>query len=209
MSKQSRRAAACVATAVASAMGLVGCASHHAEPSSATPAPQQTTSAPQVFQHRTYACGGTIAPPLEPSTSADPVQLSVTGTRFPGDRVIADFKISSGDAKIVLTYPVSPTPPTILLMRAGHVVGRHEAPASGTVEGGPAEMRPIGRHTYVSSLTVDQLCAGTTWTQIKANPTRYRVEIVMSRQPTSGPQTAPPATYLTDPLTTATVRLTR
>jgi hypothetical protein len=187
---------------------LAGCASHDTKPSAATPAPQQTTSAPQVFQHRTYACGSGIAPPLEPSASGA-VRLAVTEARLPGDRITAIYKISSPDTKEVLTYPVSPTPPTILLMHAGRIVGRQKLSASNTVDGGPAEMRPIGRHPYVSSLTVDQLCAGTSWTEIQSHPEQYRVEILMSRQPTSGPQTAPPAAHLADPLTTATAQLGR
>jgi hypothetical protein len=208
MSRRSGRATGCAATAVAAAVTLAGCAHRATDPSAAPSAPELTTSPPQAFQHRTYACGSTVAPPVESSTASDAVRLSVTDVRFHGDRITARYGISSANATTVLTYPVSPTPPTILLMRAGHIVGRHKPPASSVVDGLPAEMRLIGRHPYVASLTVDELCAGTTWAQVRSHPTRYRGEIVMSRQPTSGPQTAPPATRLTDPLTTATTRLT-
>ncbi|MCH5676273.1 hypothetical protein [Streptomyces gilvus] len=207
MSPRSPRAAVCAATVVA--IGLVGCAPRATDPSTAPPAPQLTTSPPQAVQHRAYACGSTVAPPVEPSTAGDPVRLSVTGVRLHGDRVTARYEISSAHTTTVLTYPVSPTPPTILLMRAGHIVGRHEPPASSVVDGRPAEMRPIGRHPYVSSLTVDAWCPGTTAAQVRSHPARYRAEIVMSVQPTGGPQTAPPARYLPDPLTSATARLTR
>lgn len=207
MSGRNRHVAVCAATLIAATVGLAGCGTKEAGPSAVAPATQWTTSAPQVFQHRAYACGTTVAPPAQPSAPGDPVRLSVTGTRVPGDRVTAAYEISSANAGTVLTYPVSPTPPTILLTRAGHIVGRQKPPASDTVEGLPAEGRPIGRHPFVSSLTVDQLCAGTNWPQVRSHPSRYRVEIVMSRQPVGGPQTAPPSPYLADPLTTATARL--
>ncbi|WNM35824.1 hypothetical protein RKE30_38465 [Streptomyces sp. Li-HN-5-11] len=198
-----------MAVAVAAALGLVGCASHHTKPAAVTPAPQQTTSQPQVFQQRSYACGSGIAPPVAPSTSSNPVRLAITETEFVDNRITAAYKISSPDPSEVLSYPVSPTPPTVLLMDGGHIVGLQKPSRSSTVDGRPAEMRPIGRHPYLASLTVDELCPGTDWARVRAHPDQYRVEIVMSRQPTSGPQTAPPPTYLADPLTTASAGLGR
>ncbi|WP_143076803.1 hypothetical protein [Streptomyces sp. MUSC 14] len=209
MTDQSVRGLLCVAVAVAAAFGLAGCASHGTKPAAATPPQQQTTSAPQVFQHRSYACGSGIAPPVAASTLGDPVRLAITKTEFSDNRITATFKIDSANPTEVLTYPVSPTPPTILLTEAGHVVGRQKPLKSGAVDGSPAEMRPIGRHPYTSSLTVDELCPGADWSHMRSHPDQYRVEILMSRQPTSGPQTGPPATYLADPLTTASAQLAR
>jgi hypothetical protein len=188
---------------------LVGCGSHHSKPTAVTPAPEQTTTQPQVFQHRSYACGSAIAPPVAPSTPSSQIQLAITKTELSGNHVTAAYKISSSDPTEVLTYPVSPTPPTILLMDGGRIAGLQKPAKAGTIDGSPAELRPIGRHPYISSLTVDELCPGTDWVKVRAHPDQYRVEIVMSRQPTSGPQTSPPATYLADPLTTASAGLTR
>jgi hypothetical protein len=208
MSGRNRRIAVGTATLIAATVGLAGCGTKEAGPTVVAPVALYPTSAPQVVQRRAYACGTTVAPPARSSAPGDPVRLSITGTRIPGDRVTAAYEISSPHTGTFLTYPVSPTPPTILLTRAGRVVGRQKPPASPTVDGKPAEGRPIGRHPLVSSLTVDLLCPGTTWPQVRSHPSYYRVEIVMSRQPVSGPQTAPPSPYLADPLTTATARLT-
>ncbi|MFJ9906197.1 hypothetical protein ACIRVK_25450 [Streptomyces sp. NPDC101152] len=208
MSGRNRRIAAGTAMLIAATVGLAGCGTKDARPTVVAPVALWPTSPPQVVQQRAYGCGTTVAPPARPSAPGDQVRLSVTGTRVPGDRVTAGYEISSPHAGTVLTYPVSPTPPTILLTRAGRVVGRQTPPASGTVDGRPAEGRPIGRHPFVSSLSVDRLCPGTTWPQVRSHPSLYRVEIVMSRQPISNPLTSTPAPYLADPLTTATARLT-
>lgn len=209
MIKQIVQGVARTVPAVAVAFGVVGCASHDVKPVTTGPFPRQSTSAPQVVQYRSYACGSGIAPPLAPSVARDPVRLAITRTRSAGDRITAVYEISSADSKEMLTYPVSPTPPTVLLMHDGHIVGRQKPSNSHYVDGRAAEGRPIGRHPYVASLAVDQLCPGTDWAQVHSRPGQYCVEIVMSRQPTGGRQSGPPAVHLADPLTTASVRLTR
>ncbi|MBS2966627.1 hypothetical protein KGA66_26560 [Actinocrinis puniceicyclus] len=150
-------------------------------------------------------CGTTIEPPTAASSSQDPVQLAITKTTRSDTSVSATYQITSPIKTEMLNLSVRPTPPTILLIHNATIAGFHRT--TDTIDGSPATGFPIGTRPYAGSLAIDTLCPNATWTQIWQNPAEYQLEIVMSRQPTSGQRTAPPASYITDPLTTAVAPL--
>ncbi|NUR00951.1 MAG: hypothetical protein HOY79_31810 [Streptomyces sp.] len=205
MSRILRTATSTAATLLAAIAALTGCGGSSA-PSG--PAPQESPTFVQTSQQRSYACGSRVAPPARDSAAVDPVRLAITVVRLRGKSVTAAFAITSGNPEEILSLPIEPTPPTVLLLHAGRIVGHQRKHATGTLDGLVAHPQPL-RHPYTSSLTVNQLCPGITWADVHTAPAQYTLEIVMSRQPTSGPQTAPPPSHHADPLTTAFLPLPR
>ncbi|MEV0638782.1 hypothetical protein AB0I77_28345 [Streptomyces sp. NPDC050619] len=174
------------------AVALGGCGAQKTAPHAAP-----ASSAPQQVQHRAYACGTGIQPPLSPGTSG-PVQLRITKNSLSGHSVEVDYTVTS-PSHAVLSVPIGPTPPTALLFHAGRIAGYQHMDASGTVDGSAPQGYPLAK-PYAGKLTIDTLCAGTTWDRIQKRPQSYTTVAVMSKQPVSGPQKSAAASYRSDPL---------
>lgn len=167
-----------------------------------------TTTSQQVFQRRSLACGTGVDAPARPSKPSDVIQLAISGTHFTDSAITVSYTITAPDRATDLTLPIGPTPVTVLLMRDGKIVGQqHPSAPDGTADGSAALAYKVGEKPWAGELTVDQLCAGTSWGQIAANRSSYLVEVLMSEQPGGGPQTAPAPAYLPDPLSVASATL--
>jgi hypothetical protein len=139
------------------------------------------------------------------SGTTGPVQLKVTKASVIGHSVEVDYAVTS-PSHAVLSVPIGPTSPTALLFHDKKIAGYQHTDASGAVDGRAPQGYQLAK-PYVGKLTIDTLCAGTTWAGIQKRPQSYATVVVMSKQPTSHSQTAAAPSYQADPLSVSRMAL--
>jgi len=182
-----------------------GCASHHPS-NSATPHPTATGTWTHIDQNRKLACGDVIDGPVILSSTKDEVQLGITNLTHESERITVTYAVTSTHGPETLGVPIEPTPPTALLLREGRIAGVQSIPSSHPSFGVGKGFR-LDEKPYAGTLTIDRVCPGTTWEGVRQHPIGYQVEVLMSRQPSSGPQNGQLPRYSPDPLTATIVLL--
>ncbi|MFJ8013807.1 hypothetical protein [Streptomyces sp. NPDC096339] len=163
-----------------------------------TPDADTTTGAQVPVQNRDAGCGTAIAGPF---SDGGGLKLAITATARTGDTLTASWSLTSPHPDHAITIPLTPTRPTAFLLRDGKVVGK-KAVAEAKPEAG-LQVHPVGKTPYTGTSVINDLCPGTTWPDITANPVRYTVTVIASdpaKRPTAKEVEATRPSLLPDPV---------